>query len=268
MNEKRKDTDALERGDGVYALFGLLAQTGTGDGPGPGDAELLEYLRGRLEESRRREIRSHIAHNPKISDRVMVLAEELAEKEADSGEQSSVIDSRERFSNRLRFSTRYVLTGISALAASVLVAFMVFSPEADVSSDRNVRVVQSPGSAQSAVEQEADAIRLGYASGKTSSGSAFLGNSLVADCTGDCSENDKLRQLGAVLRNLEESCQSTGAIEISAAARTSLRGLASGRNAIIRDPWRRYVNDLNSAANRSDQALCRVTLKMTASLEK
>lgn len=261
MNEKRKDTDALEPGDDVFALFGLLAQTGTAEGPVPGDVELLEYLRGNVEESRSGEIRSHIAHKPEISDRVMVLAEELAKKITDSGGKSSVIDSRKRF------GTRHMLAGISALAASIFVAFMVIRPEADISSDRNLRVVQSPDSAQPAIEQEADAIRLGYASGSTWIGSAILGNSLVASCTGDCSENDKLRQLGAVLRNLEESCQSTGAIEISPAAQTSLRALASGPNAIIRNPWRRYVNDLNNAANRSDQALCRVVLKMTASLK-
>lgn len=250
------ETNNPESDDKVLAMLGLLAQTGQACGQVPDDKELRAYLRGECSPERSDEIRTHIANDPDIADRVIALSES----------EETVVDASTRF-NRRRLANRWTaFAGVSALAASVLVAVFMIQPATNDPASPGIRIVRTDTTNLSSErQQELDAIRLGYASGSASSGASGFGNALVADCSQNCSERQKLRQYGALLNNLEKSCSATN--RATPDARTSLQALASGPGAMVSSPWRGYVMDLKRASEQSDTALCRVALEMTKFLK-
>lgn len=263
----RKDDEAL------LAVFGMLAQSGAARGPSPGEEELEKYLRGALDANRADEVRSHVAFDPTVCALAISLADagESAHPEDGDRRNPSVVDATARFGDRTeKRSVRY-WGGITSLAASLLVAAFIFWPDSDQGpATQRVRTVQ-PGSDNTTIragQTDAELIRFGFATGDTGQpdDGADVGSALAGNCVGDCARQVRLRQFGAALRALDSECRDGSAV--SPATRSILTGLVSGPGALVEQPWREFVLDLQAAAGQSDAALCGVTAQMVVRLRE
>jgi hypothetical protein len=250
--------------DPIYAVLGVLAQTGSANGRAPDEAELHDYLAGKIDEKRAEEIHSHLAHDPSLLERAISAAADQSSLELDEPS-SPIVDASDRFAGPSRQRNVKKFGGLVAIAASVLIAVGLITLDSDGSRDRqNVRVVQTSQAPASATERDATIIRLGFvADGTTGGPSADTEvNAFLQSCVEDCARQGRLFEFGATLRALAAACRSGGGISDDSIS--ALRSLASGPDAITSDPWRRYVADLLAAESNSETELCRIVSAMTA----
>lgn len=265
MNDLTGRNEQGSEDDALYAVLGVVAQTGSPNGPRPDGAELREYLRGNAAEDRAEEIRSHLALDPTLLEQAIGQAADVTTAADKKDTDPAVIDASGRFTDRARRRSMAVYGGLGALAASVLIAVaLVFFDDGGSSQRRNVRVVQTAPTQLAPTEQDASIIRLGFSSGSSMAAveASPEAQALLQACAGDCGRQSSLLRFGATLRALRNSCRSGASIEDQTLS--ELRALATGPDAISQDPWQRYLADLLAAERRSGADLCRVVAAMTA----
>jgi len=246
-----------EPGDDVLRVLALLAQTGTAHGARPSLQELQAISTGKLSQQRRREVESHVAHDP------TVFAAFVAAVRANATAQV-----QRRPTSRPSWLQSLSAPPVAFTAAAVaLITMALFIPLPPRHSEVSERLAgRSAPSVPAAPETEwsGRAFRYGFEhSGAIDRRTGSSGDALASDCAGDdCgSEMSALVDLGVVFGQLNARCGAapsvTQPLPGAADATTDLERIG----ARLQQPaWRARALQVARALQRPASDACRIIL--------
>ena len=227
----------------------LLAQTGEPIGPAPNDRELRAWADRSLNERRREEVESHIAHCPATCERAVAFLEQDAVAQEDS--------SRTRLDDVRFMGLRPRWAGVAFAVMLALLTINYLHAPSTRAPDTTPRVERS------ATAGISDWRLAAFMSGFLATDAAELAMlTNAAAPPADCLDGDLcaqlpglLKDLGITLRQLESDCRENGAA--SAGTRPDLERLELRLRASLElAPWSHVTSDLLGVLQQQPQVAC------------
>jgi hypothetical protein len=241
-------TDDKRSNEKALLAAALLAQTGAPRGAAPTDEELVQWVAHTLDEPRRSEVDSHIAHSPGAFDRAMALIEQPTANQQTTG----------------GWRAPLALAATAVIAVAGLATLLRTPPSTTVTTaEPSKRVVRS--GADPTLDWRSAAFQGGFVG--TPQDDALAADRLRIDqCLDgdDCTELARvLYRYGALLAGLEQAC-TTGAAP-APAARAELDQIERAiAGSLELAPWLAPARRLRQSMDSGPDTVCAEVTQLKA----